>query len=219
VFVLSEASLTNRDELERFRREFPDIEEGFSSKRVLELYLGRTAAQAAIKEKFGIDPGWIPIGAAGLPTLPRGVRASLSHTTIDGVSIAAVAIGSEPAVLGIDFEPILNEDTARKLERRFSAQLPRDVKDPQAMTELFTIYETVVKIACQLGHGKPGPSQIELIERAADHWIVRLNTDGLEVISGVFLPAFPATHSRLTLGWWDRKRTENRRGNHPYTAD
>jgi 4'-phosphopantetheinyl transferase EntD len=219
VFVLSENSLTNRDELERFRREFPHIEEGFSDKRVRELYLGRTAAQAAIKEKFGIDPGWIPIGAAGLPSLPRGVRASLSHSTIDGVSIAAVAIGSEPEVLGVDFEPILNAETARKLERRFSERLPKDAQGPQAMTELFTIYETVVKIACQLGHGKPGPSQIDLIERASDHWIARLNTDGLEVISGVFIPAFPATHSRLTLGWWDRKRTENRRGRHPFTAD
>jgi 4'-phosphopantetheinyl transferase EntD len=219
VFVLSEASLENRDELERFRREFPGIETGFSDRRIRELYLGRTAAQAAIREKFGIDPGWIPIGETGLPSLPRGVRASLSHSTIDGMSIAVVAVGSEPHVLGVDFEPILNEDTARKLERRFAEQLPRDARGPQAMTELFTIYETIVKIACQLGHGKPGPSQIELIERASDHWIARLNTEGVEVISGVFLPAFPPTHSRLTLGWWDEKRTQNHRANRPFTLD
>jgi 4'-phosphopantetheinyl transferase EntD len=219
VYVLSESALIDREDFDRFRREFSGIEEGFSDKRVRELYLGRTAAQAAIKEKFGIDPGWIPIGAAGMPSLPRGVRASLSHSTIDGVAIAAVAVGSEPEVLGIDFEPIVNAETAKKLERRFAEQLPRDAKGPQAMTELFTLYETIVKIASQLGHGKPGPSQIELIERGADHWLARLNTDGLEVISGIFLPAFPPTHSRLALGWWDRNRTENRRGHHPFNAD
>lgn len=213
VFILSEAALENRGELDQFRREFPGIEPTFSDKRVRELFLGRKCAQSAIREKFGIETGWLPIGEHGMPELPKGVRASLSHSTIDGVAVAAVALAKEPEIVGIDVEPILPPETAKKLERRFAEHLPREERTPEGITELFTIYETVVKIASQMGHGKPAPSQIELIERSTHeghrHWMARLNTDRLDVVSGIFIPAFPHEFGRLCLGWWDRKRSRS----------
>lgn len=213
VFVLSEASLGSHEELDQFRKEFPGIEPSFSDKRVRELFLGRKCAQAAILEKFGMDPGWLPIGECGMPELPRGVRASLSHSTIDGVAVATVALAKEPEFVGVDIQPILPTETAKKLERRFADHLPAQSHTAEGVTELFTIYETIVKIASQMGHGKPAPSQIELIEYSPhgtqSHWMARLNTDHVDVISGTFIPAFPPEFGRLCLGWWDRKRSRS----------
>lgn len=213
VFILSEASIGSREELDQFRDEFPGIDPSFSEKRVRELFLGRKCAQKAILEKFKIETGWIPVGGNGLPVLPQGVRASLSHSTIDGVAFAALALSQEPEIVGIDLEPILSEETARKLERRFGERVPKEDRTPEGITELFTIYETIVKIASQMGHGKPVPSQIELVERAGrngdSHWIAQLNTDRIDVISGIFIPAFPHEFGRLCLGWWDRARSRS----------
>src|SRR5688500_5295780 len=88
LFVLHEGCLANSEDLQRCRREFST--EGLAEKRVRELCLGRTALRRALIEQYGVDPGWVPIGDVGMPALPRGIRASITHSTIDGVPMAAV---------------------------------------------------------------------------------------------------------------------------------
>ena len=130
VSLLSAEDFDRDEEFLRFRREFPGIGTGFSEGRIRELYLGRKCARAAILERFGEDPGWIGAGTTGMPELPPGVCASLSHSTIDGKLTAAVALAEKPECIGIDLEPVLSTAAAKKLERRYGEALPRDRRNP-----------------------------------------------------------------------------------------
>lgn len=147
----------------------------FAPGRLRELYLGRSLVREAIQKVLGVDPGWIRASADRRPELPAGVAASLSHTTLKGQRVAFVAAArTTEKVIGVDLEPCFTELQAEKLHERFAGYFDsaETTLDAGKMTELFTIYESCVKILSQKNRGIVGPSHLKLETKTSDTWIV-----------------------------------------------
>lgn len=143
--------------------------------RLKELYLGRSLVREAIQKVLGVDPGWIRASADRRPELPPGIAASLTHTHLHGHRIAVVAAArTTEKVIGVDLEPCFTDLQAEKLRERFSGYFDskETVLDAQNMTELFTIYETCVKILSQKNRGIVSPSHLKLEVKTPTSWTV-----------------------------------------------
>ncbi len=171
----------------------------FAPGRLKEFYLGRSLVRAAIHEILGVDPGWIRTGADRRPELPSGVAASLSHTYLHGHRVAVVAAArTTDKAIGIDLEPCFSDLQAEKLHERFAGYFDSSSTALGAvnMTELFTVYETCVKILSQKNRGIVSPSHLKIESRTPETWVVTHPESGTH-LEGVTLKFRDA---RLSIG-------------------
>jgi enterobactin synthetase component D len=121
-------------------------------RRVAGFLAGRHCAAAALADAGYPGIVTLPIGAAGAPVWPAGFVGSITHTP--HFALAAAARASLAAGLGVDSEPLLNEETAAEIA---SSVLPetgeiRRVGDSTAhlewegfVTAVFSAKESVYK--------------------------------------------------------------------------
>lgn len=171
----------------------------FAPGRLKEFYLGRSLVRAAIQKVLGVDPGWIRASADRRPELPPGVAASLSHTHLRGHRVAVVAAArTTEKMIGVDLEPCFTDLQAEKLRERFSGYFhsKNTALDAQNMTELFTIYESCVKILSQKNRGIVSPSHLKLEAKTPTSWTVTHPESGTRMEGTVLI----YRDARLAIG-------------------
>jgi enterobactin synthetase component D len=168
------------------RAHLPPALRGAVPARQREFAAGRACAALALR-RLGAPEGLPPVGVAdgGRPLWPDGIVGSISHA--GGWAWAAVARADCAATLGIDLEPVLPDERARRLWPEIAT--PGEVSAlrsapgltlPRAVTLVFSAKESLFKAL----HPLTG--------RSAHHYDARVR--GVDVKAGRF-------RVRLATSW------------------
>lgn len=176
-----------------------DLKHMTNEKRIKELFHGRFISKTLIEVLSGQDPGWLPIGENGKPSLPENIRASLTHSGPWVATWVELKHDSKSRFLGIDLQTWIKEEDLRLLEegfRRRSFEMPTGLlsfEPAQRITIVFSILETIQKIL--------GNANAPFIPISKLNLLVEKNTWTLLDLPTFKISGFFETHSDYVLAF------------------